>query len=225
MPPRKAKLNVSRGTPGLIPTVRITERDWRSIETAYKHRLSPQVRKEVLEITNDYLLFADGESTAERVDFATDHVERLHKGAAAFWNEFRQMSDSHADSLIVENFSKRWGKDGFNLFSEMMQSFLAICEFAPTELKNPANHGFRKGAQWSWWIRCLTEIMQEHGLPHQARKDPDKNKTGKPSHFVLFLRELQRCVPVEIRREHSLEAIATAITRARATNRVTNESA
>ena len=64
-------------------------------------------------------------------------------------------------------------------------------------------------------------IVKEHGLPYEVRKDSDKQKPNSPiSPFVLFVDELQKCIPNEFRR-HSppgserREALATAIGRAR----------
>jgi hypothetical protein len=60
--------------------------------------------------------------------------------------------------------------------------------------------GFRPGSFWNDWIRNLRWLCRNNNLPYRYRKDTDKNKTGNPSEFVIFIRELQTCIPPEYRR-------------------------
>ena len=55
--------------------------------------------------------------------------------------------------------------------------------------------------------------MKENELPTRVRKDAgNKSKSDKQSPFVIFVRELQRCLPANCKRPtHSDGALADAI--------------
>ena len=59
---------------------------------------------------------------------------------------------------------------------------------------------FEKGEGWNLWVWQLTEIIKKAGLPNGVRKDADKRKSDKPSHFVALTRELQQFLPTDASR-------------------------
>jgi hypothetical protein len=68
---------------------------------------------------------------------------------------------------------------------------------------------------WKNWIVEITRLFKQNDLPFAARKDVDKNKTGRPSPFVIFIWELQQLIEPKYRQhDHSVEALADAISRA-----------
>ncbi len=105
----------------------------------------------------------------------------------------------------------------FNIY-ELLSHTLAAVEdvvcFAESEFSDQ-KIGYFRGKMWAYWIRWLTIIMKEHGLPYSARKDLDKRK-GDISSFVLFVQELQKHVATEGRQTvASVDALAQSINRAR----------
>jgi hypothetical protein len=90
-----------------------------------------------------------------------------------------------------------------------------VCEVVCDEFGEEEYPVYKHGQLWNYWVFWLTIILKEHGLPIEARKDPDKRKVeGSP--FVLFLDELQKCVPPQYRQSTaSRDALAQGIHRAR----------
>jgi hypothetical protein len=60
------------------------------------------------------------------------------------------------------------------------------------------------------WIRQLGKIMKDAGLPWHVRKDTDG-----ASPFILFLWELQKCLPKACKLPYAKSALPTAVARAR----------
>ena len=71
-----------------------------------------------------------------------------------------------------------------------------------------------EGQVWRRWIRDLSKIMKDNSLSASVRKDSDKSTKLSP--FLVFIRELQKCLPEECNfPAHSDRALAEAIVRAR----------
>jgi hypothetical protein len=98
----------------------------------------------------------------------------------------------------------------------LLHTLSAIEEIVPFAKNEIREHGsYFRGGVWANWIRWLTIIMKEHGLPYSAPKDSDKRQ-HEISGFVLFVQELQKHVPTGAQRHvQSLDALAQAISRAR----------
>ena len=103
----------------------------------------------------------------------------------------------------------------FPLLVHTLDALTAVSDFVSYEISDPEYQGYHEGWAWEVWIWWLSIIMREHGLPYQVRKD--LRKPGQiESPFVVFVRELQKQLPTEIRRlEHSGDALGQAINRAR----------
>lgn len=108
-------------------------------------------------------------------------------------------------------------RDYLQSFSAAVSSFVSACDRALEDMaRSSGMDWWLEGWCWDVWINTLTKIAQEHHLPTGVRKDTDKNKTGKPSPFVAFVRQLQAYIPSEHRRAtHSTGAQAEAISTAR----------
>jgi hypothetical protein len=94
-----------------------------------------------------------------------------------------------------------------------MKGIIASCD------ERLADVGSMKGQDardpWENWIVELTKLFKRYKLPTPARKDVDKNKTGRPSPFVMFIRELQELIEQKYWRPRSDDTLADAINRAR----------
>jgi hypothetical protein len=105
--------------------------------------------------------------------------------------------------------------DLFNALSGVLTSLKVACTKALLEINDPNLPGHREGDCWDQWIRRLTKIADENGLPSGASKGADKS--AKESPFTLMVKALQERVPRDARRHHGGEAatLAAAINRAR----------
>jgi len=212
---RKSKLNVAPDD-GFqhAEALNITEKDWSRIEKAYQRALTDGQRKLILSVTVDFLIFVPGEAAAEAVRTVANEVGRVRKACKKFLDLYMQNinSNSQGSALISEKFKIHMRH---KLFYRYLTSYIDACDWALAEIKDPKNHGWRQGDMWNMWVKQLTTIAREGGLPHQARQDEDATKT-RSSPFVMFVHELQKCIPLGFRRStHSESALATAINRAR----------
>ena len=209
--------SVSGGDPKLT----ITGQHWQRIQDTYGNELSPDLRKEIYEATISFLRFVPTERAAQPILFARTKITQIIKTAQALQKAIFKYPQSdagdatlHANHLINRCFDHPLVKnrDKLGFIGTLMTSLAVACEGAFITLDDPANRGRRKGETWENWVRKLTEIFKAHRLPTAARKDTDKNKTGKPSPFVAFIQELQKCFPAEFRRStQSDEALAKSI--------------
>lgn len=215
MAKRKVRLNFARGNNKYAMELSITDEDWFRIEKAYKHRLSPELRQSIIEATWVFLGFVPGETSAELVKQASDDLKRVKNAAQEFRDLSTQLlnSNSYGSHLVSEEFKIQ---ENYDIFYRHLSLFIKSCDLALVNIHDQHNHGWVAGSMWNWWIRQLTEIVKEEGLPYGARNDVDKNKTGGPSAFVVFVRELQKCVPSKfVPSQQSCGALTTAINRAR----------
>ena len=75
---------------------------------------------------------------------------------------------------------------------------------------------FVEGKSWDAMVRQLSDFAEGKGYPTGASKGANKSKSGKPSDFVAFVRELQRTFPKKYQHHMtSDDALAKAIGAAR----------
>jgi hypothetical protein len=210
------------------PQFAISDADWERIERALGKQLSADVRKTVHEATERFILFEPAERTAEPVADAEAIIKACKKSASNFQRTLQthafKSSDAaiYATGLIRKNFQdSRLDNEErlFNPLSGLLTSFHVACIEALKELNDP-EFPFLKGNSWKLWIRRLTKIMQDAGLPWQARKDSDKAKHDRPSPFTAFVWELQKYLPTDCRYPYAISALPTAIKRARAADHI-----
>jgi hypothetical protein len=101
------------------------------------------------------------------------------------------------------------------LLQDVFIEFDSACERALSKLSPiPKIATLSEGQVWRRWIRDLSKIMKDNSLPASVRKDSDKSIKLSP--FLVFVRELQKCLPEECNfPSHSDRALAEAIVRAR----------
>jgi hypothetical protein len=229
---------LSFASAGGKPSLTISITDWQRIEAAYGQSLSETVRSEICAETREYLDWATFEQTVRTISEAATRVRSIKKAVRELRDVVMQCppkigrdADLIARRLIANHsgLSFEKGRDGLqNLVLKAAKCVLEGCNLAHAELKRGAESGFRRGDTWNLWVRNLTATLKAHQLPTEVRKDTDKNKTGKPSPFVRFIRELQACFPKEYRRSQANNsdfepniALSEAIVRARGSHRVT----
>ncbi|MFZ0846052.1 MAG: hypothetical protein WAM62_09695 [Pseudolabrys sp.] len=211
-----------------------------TIEAAYGNSLSGEIWKKLIIATGLYLEAAPSERTAVPVKKFLSRLDQLKELAQSIKNDFdedvgakkkdkgRILKGDRRLTAIKKKYYQRqdWTEfreyAPFEILAHTLNAVDAVCDFVSNELSDPRYGGHSEGWLWSYWICCLTMIVKEHQLPYEVRKDSDKQKPTSPiSPFVLFVDELQKCIPVEFRRHAPVlgterrEALATAIWRSR----------
>jgi hypothetical protein len=119
--------------------------------------------------------------------------------------------------LIHRNFRTGLRRVGnpFYFLDVILTDLDLACKRALSKLNPPSMLNLKEGEIWQVWIGQLSKIMKDNSLPTSVRKDSDKS--AKLSPFVVFVRELQKCLPEKCNfPTHSDRALAEAIVRARA---------
>jgi hypothetical protein len=207
----------------------ISKTDWLRIENAYGRPLPEAVRQAVEHATQDFVCWDMAEQEARPIADAMRLVETYKKATGNFQRmldtESESMSDAEADTamfvqrLISRNFRnidpRRSRGNPFDLLRDVFTELDSACERALGKLSPmPKIITLGEGQVWRWWIRDLSKIMKDNSLPASVRKDSDKSTKLSP--FLVFVRELQKCLPKECNfPAHSDRALAEAIVRAR----------
>lgn len=210
-----------------------------AVEAAYNKSLSEQIWTKIFVATGLYLNAAPFDRTAVPIKKFLPKLDKLKELAKSLRSDFADDVSSNKKSkgrvltgdkrltaiqrqyFQRQNWTNFYPGASFDLLEHTLNAVDAVCDFMSVELSDPNYAGHSEGWLWNHWICWLTMIVKEHGLPYEVRKDSDKQKPNSPiSPFVLFVDELQKCIPNEFRR-HSppgserREALATAIGRAR----------
>ena len=220
---------LSFATAGGKPSLKILS--WRRIEKAYGHSLPKPGRLKIRAATREFLDWAVFEHTVRPTSEVIKRVVSIKKGVRKFQGvvftcpqKVGSDADLYARHLISKHLHLAFdkGRDGLqNLAFNLANSISKGCDLALADLGSEQST-FRSGDMWNWWVCELTAILNAQYLPTEVRKDSDKNRTGKPSPFVAFIRELQVYIPEDYRgTTHSDTALAVAIVRARRSVRVT----
>lgn len=209
---------------GSPPTLAIDAVPWRELEAALGTSISPDLRSELVHLTNEFLSWAVFERAAEPITGAEKRLAALAQSSGKFLETLSSRDAGHAarwaDHLIEKHFQDhRFGPLGKIVqLRQVLSSFVDACRKATKGLPEQAT--WTPGDCWSSWIRRLTKALEKRGAPTSARKDSDKHG-GKPSPFVLFIDRLQRTLPAKFARStHSHVALAEAIAKARRSARV-----
>lgn len=213
------KLPVSRVV-GHTPEFSLTAENWSEIEAGYGCSLSNTERQAIVEATNDYLTSEVFERNAKPSKPAIDMVEAIK---AASDNLRKKLSTAggetaaFAQSAIREHLVSKYLKiepyeQLFHALDEMTSSLSAACTQALSELDDPEATVFREGVSWESWVRALTAVAVQNGLPAAASKAG--NAEAKLGAFARFVEALQVHLPEEARR-HANTRLSSFIYRAR----------
>lgn len=210
-----------------------------AVEAAYGKSLSEQIWTKIFVATGLYLNAAPFDRTAVPIKDFLPRLNKLKELAKSIKSDFADDVSSNKKSTkriltgdkrltaIQRQYFQRqkWTNfypgASFDLLEHTLNAVEAVCDFMSTELADP-NYGYSEGWLWNYWICLLTIIVKEDGLRYEVRKDSDKQKPNSPiSPFVLFVDELQKCIPNKFRRHsppgsETRGALASAIVRARA---------
>jgi len=214
MPPRKPTL--SFGVTSLWP-FSISDEDWKKLETHYGYAIPPDLRSAVVAKTQTMRWRSEARQSTLPTREAIKRIARI-KRAAVEWLESTDRLPDEVDEVRALIMSVDDYERVERVINPFMNFVVASCDKALLELKSDLASKEAQDASHPWedWIVELTDLFDQYGLPTGARKDVDKNKTGLPSRFVIFVRELQQLIESQYRQHtHSKEALADAITGAR----------
>jgi hypothetical protein len=199
--------------PDIKPEFKIFPADWSRIESGYERQLTHTMRAQLLDATRRFLYLEAFERRSEPLAKTKKAIEAWKKAAADLRNALTvapEGSDAsrYAIFLLEEEFraNKRDGIDA--LISEVV--WLEICcALVQRRLEAQKPHQ----SEWVRWIQRLAGIMNDNAWSVSVRKDAgNKSRSDIQSPFVIFVGELQRCLPSECKRPtHSDSALADAI--------------
>ena len=175
---------------------------------------SPLLQADIVRASEAYLLADRFGRTGDFLAKVKVILESHDKAATRFFKELFAdhfaVSDAgvYAHYLIENNFkASQLGKDapGLDAFLNLLRAFHIACNTSIKQL-NDASSQARHEDAWAMWVSRLAEILKETKWPVSDGKDSSgKGKTPKPSVFVMFVWELQKCLPTECRRHTESE--------------------
>jgi hypothetical protein len=206
-------VEAAEGRHGVKPQFAISAASWRRMEAAYKRQLSNKARADVLTATRWFIFWEESERKAvpvvdvrKRIAGYKRRTANLLEAMLADGAEAEWAQDLVSQTFCPAGGSESMGRHTFHWLCQALAAFGNSCEAALGDLKAQGSWE----SQWGRWIRHLARIMEENDIRVRIRKDVDK--TDKQSPFVIFVRELQKCLPVECkRRTHSDPALAEAL--------------
>ena len=196
-----------------------SEEQWALTEEAYGRSLSPEVRDHIVIATDALRLVSAAERRAPSLDKMRTKTEKLKNDAKSLLREVGHLDN---EKCVCESFEEL--VDALNTvvkecsnedlqFLLVVKSMLSACNLILR--RSESDGGLREGRMWDAWVQSINELMQYYGLPDTVRT----NSRDKDSEFVRMINELQKHIPKELRRhDHSTDALAKAIQRARKSN-------
>jgi hypothetical protein len=120
--------------------------------------------------------------------------------------QFIAADRSHPANVLMQDEMKR----GVTLSEEEVLQLVA-----DRNILHVSSAGFSHIEVWGMWIRQLVAMFEAVGLPATVRGDTDKNKAGRQSPFIEFLKWLQSVIPGEYRRRIGDSTLAREVIEAR----------
>jgi len=223
MTSRKARIPANAGE-----EIIFSDDQWKSVEQAYGHSLSPEIRAHIYTATEALRLVGSAERNAP-LKKMIEKTKDLRDAAQSLLQEadcpVKEDSDSTSFEALTEDLAtvvKEFRNDDLQ-FLLMVHQMVTGCNLMLRTWETDG--GLRAGSIWDAWVQSINELMQHHGLPSAARNDSDADKPypDRPSsEFVSLIFELQKQIPINLRRhQHEMvtnNALAKAIQRARRSN-------
>jgi hypothetical protein len=125
------------------------------------------LRTELISLTNNFLMFAVFELTAEPLDGTEARIKSLSNSANAFWRALFSGGNSdaafYAGHLIALHFHEHRIGDRNKLRSltEVMTSFVVACEKAQDEIDSGTLARHQPGECWKGWILNVTHELRQ----------------------------------------------------------------
>ena len=229
----KPRRKIPRIRFGPVQPISLTTENWNAVEAAYGRSLSEEVRSQILQVTNQFLQFADAEKNIGDMDEALQRAAGLRECAQRLVDSISErpvddVTREYVDDEIAlqysrlkiddERFAKRFPARGWGYVTSVsleVNRFVTACDKALQVLEEASQHNYWPvGGAWDVWIRDLTHVLEAHDLRTGASKDTDK-RPDRTSSFTSFVMTLQTFLPNEHVRSRQAGALAGAIHKAR----------
>jgi hypothetical protein len=178
---------------------------WEKLEAALGHFITDMARAAISLATNEFLKFAEAESSVGSMEDALKRLKHLRSAAHIFRAaiEERAVDDptrGYVDDWLEMSYERLNPGDRANQYvanlSADLARFLDACDLTLQRLEEDARHNYwPEGGAWEDWIRKLTEILKKHHLPAGVRKDAAGYRVESASPFVKFVSTLQTFLP------------------------------
>lgn len=229
----KTKGKIPRITFQAVQPIDLSDENWKTIEEAYGHPISREVRTQIKAVTAQFLQFALAEDTGS-MENAVQRVTRLRNCTRSLIEaiDARAITDvtrGYVDDVLGLNYARLSSgklrealrirtvplaahKYVREIYADL-ERFVNACNLTLKEFDYVSQNDYwTSGGAWEVWIRELTDILKSQHLPTGARKDT----ANRASPFVEFVYKLQTFLPKRhTRAQHSKSALATAIAKAR----------
>ena len=208
---------------GMPPSYKIDDECWNELE-AVVGPIPSEARAEIVRAIKQYLWTASAELKAESLDDATKHLREIQAQAAKTRKVLSRPSTCDADDLAFAAFGRNLhhpliledldGEIKIEIITSLLQAVEAGGATSIDQIVSGAHDGRPVGRSWESLIRKLTEICKRHTISTPVRKDAGIGEQQSP--FVYFIDLLQSHFEPPYRHsEHSLPALAVAVTKAR----------
>jgi hypothetical protein len=179
--------------------------DWERMEQAYGQTFSPQLRDEVVKITERFLYWASAEQTPPMRE-AQERAGALRKFTSSLLDEIQRKSDvgPYTDELIAVCFRRFWYRDTGGIstaewdtlpseVTKALSSFLLACDEALNQMKSLSlkTWMWEDGEAWNRWVVQLSDLAETHRFPTASSVSRPKLEPEKASPFVTFVGQLQ----------------------------------
>ena len=143
---------------------------WEKLEAALGHFITDMARAAITLATNEFLKFAEAESSAGSMENALKRLKHLRSAAHIFRAaiEERAVDDptrGYVDDWLEMSYERLNPGDRANQYvanlSADLARFLDACDLTLQRLEEDAWHNYwPEGGAWEDWIRKLTEILK-----------------------------------------------------------------
>jgi hypothetical protein len=211
----KPKGKIPRIKFAAVQPISLTDANWNTVEASYGHKISQQVRGQILRATHIFLQLAKAEKTGS-MDDAIQRARRLREGAQQLVDiigsrPLDNITREYVDEEIALQYSRlKTADDDPKRFPQRlsyvqsvaleMSRFVYACDDALGILNETSRRNYwPHGGAWEGWIRELTGILEAHDLSVGVSKDTEETR---PRITIRFIRDDASDLSPERARSH-----------------------
>lgn len=193
--------------------------DWVRIQAIYAITLTDEEKTSIIEEAIQYLKL-------QRAIFESKFFKELHTDLQACLRTVRQMQKTYSDILLYTDSPVEQASElqlfGYQFVPFTLQKFFKdlelACESTMTKLMEYAadEKEVSDKRMWNIWIGTLLNFAESRGLDTSISKGQALSKKQTNSKFVLFVLEIQKCLPEAYRWHNDTPAaLAQALAKVR----------
>ncbi|MBU3887626.1 hypothetical protein [Methylosinus sp. KRF6] len=203
--------------PPPIPDWSITDPQWREVEEVYRHAIPTILRDKISDIISDYIYFSTCE--ANRFD-SGDSIKSLSKieRAALSLIDILMAHDAVTSSTVsmlrdYEFFDEDSEATEFDHSNDRLARFIHEAEALVSATRSFTDDSKavdappHRPSAWDKMACLLVDACAAYNLPAKATK-------GSGLDFVALFLALQKTLPLELRKHHSIDGIERFVTEA-----------